>query len=221
VIKLATIRHQVAILGRVTDAQTRQPVAGARVTITAGPPEFLDRLKLLADVARQDRAQAGRQPDFGQADRSRVDQAVARPDGHYHYLNLPAGTYTVSATAPAAGTRYGSSPAVQVTVAADAQGKITPGTADLALPPTGVKGKITTQVNAVSTSLSMAEVRVHGSGERVYTNSNGEYLLLGLETGKRTVRFGARNYQPDVRAVDLPTPGALATVDVVLVLSPP
>jgi hypothetical protein len=203
-IKLEQIRRQVAIVGRVTDAQTGQPVRGAQVTITSGPPEFLARLKIVREVVRS------KQPP---------DLAVTGPDGHYHYVDLPAGAYTLTVTLSAAGTRYGSQTA-QATVVRDAQGKITPGATDVALPPTGIKGKVTPQGGAQGDALSMAEVRVQGSGERVYTNQKGEYLLLGLETGTRSLRIGARNYQPDVRSVTLGAPGVLVTVDVALTPTP-
>jgi hypothetical protein len=98
------VRHQVAISGRVTDAQTGRAIAGARVSLDSGPETF------------------------------------TAADGHFHFLDLPPGPYTLQASVPGAGTRYGPAP-MTVTVKWDDQGKITLAIADLALSPrTGQAG---------------------------------------------------------------------------------
>jgi hypothetical protein len=68
-----TTRRQVAIGGRILDDDDR-PVAGATVTVTARP---------------------GKAPPEG-ADRTWVGY-LAKADGIYYFLDLPAGTYTVRA----------------------------------------------------------------------------------------------------------------------------
>lgn len=92
------IRHQVAIAGRVTDAETGKPIRGARVSLGSRP------------------------------------ETITAADGHFHLLDLSPGEYTLQASLPGAGTRYG--PArMTITVAWDEQGNITLAPANLKLPP--------------------------------------------------------------------------------------
>jgi hypothetical protein len=90
-------------------------------------------------------------------------------------------------------------------------------TANLALPPTTVKGQIADQDTA--DPVFMAEVRVQGSGERAFSNAQGDYLLTGLETGIRTVQVTAQGYQGTSQAVTLEQAGTEQPVHFALVSS--
>ncbi len=101
------VSHHVAIAGRVSDRQTGKPVPGARVTIT-GPADFTARLAL----------QAQQHGDRWERMAERPDRTRAAADGHFHFIDLPAGSYALTAALPAAGSRYGEV-AIEVAVTAD------------------------------------------------------------------------------------------------------
>ena len=133
-------------------------------------------------------------------------------DGHFHFLDLPNGTYTLQATMPGAGSRYGTVQA-QAIVSSAAGGRILLAAADLALPPTALRGEITKQGGG---TVLLAEVRLAGSGERALSDGDGLYLLAGVETGSRTVRVMAQGFLPQERPVLLTT-GIAAVLNVTLV----
>lgn len=178
------VRHQVAIAGRVTDAQTGRAIARALVSILAAPAEFTNWLALR-------RLEHG---DRWLALVERPDRTLTVEDGHFHFLDLPDGQYTLEASLPGSGTRFGTAQA-QAIVARDAQGKIAMAAADIALPPTTLKGRITSQIQNQNKPVVMAQVRVKGSGESAFTDSDGCYLLAGLEAGNRTLLVSATEYQ--------------------------
>jgi Carboxypeptidase regulatory-like domain len=203
---IEAIRHQVAIAGQVTDALTGKSLDGARLGITAAPAAFTDFLKL-------------RQIQFGESwERmaERPDRTNSIADGSFRLLDLPDGQYKLTASLPGAGSRYGAADAT-VTVARDGQGKIKRGVAQIALPPTTIKGRITGQG---ASALHLAEVRVKGSGERAFSDAQGQYLLAGVEAGVRTVFVSAQGFQPATQTVTLNQPGAAQTLDVALTRSP-
>ncbi len=233
-----TIRHQAAIAGFITDGQTGQPVSGALVKITNGPDSFVGQFvtwaKLVAltsaapaavTAARATLDDAGvgsaaklaaaqtvldyLQPVLGLV---RPDVARAQADGHYHYLDLPNGQYTLAASLPGTGSRYGTA-AAQANVARTSDGRITLALADVALPPTTVRGTIT---NGNAAPVRMAEVRVKGSGEQTFTDAQGQYILSGLEAGSRTVIVSARGFQPVTQTVTFGQPGAVQQVNITL-----
>ena len=197
------VRHMVAIAGRVIDAQSGKPLGGARVKISAGPSAFTSWLATRAKERGQRWAVLDERPD----------QTRSRGDGHFHFMDLPDGAYTLTATMPESGSRFGSA-AGTATVSRDAQGHITPGTMEIHLPPTTVKGVITGVDDA---PVVMAEVRMAGSGERVFSDGEGRYLLTRLEAGARRVEITARGYQKATRTAGLNAAGAVLTVDVSLV----
>lgn len=196
------IRHRAAIAGRVTDAGSGGPLPGARIEITAGPPAFTGRLALLAQ-------QHGSR---WEAMAERPDRTRAATDGFFRFLDLPAGQYTLSAALPGEGSRYGTV-AVQVALTADGEGNIPLETAVLALPATTVKGRVSDQSD---TAVQMAEVRVQGSGERTWSDAQGNYVLSGVEAGSRKLTIAARGFQSKSETVALGQPGAVATRDVTL-----
>ena len=204
------VRHAVAIAGRVTDAQTGRAIGRARVSITDGPLAFNE---WLANYAKQ-------YGDRWETMMERPDQIRTAADGHFHFMDLPDGQYTLRASLPGSGTRYGTTQKA-VTVSRDAQGSITIAVADVALPPTTLKGRIAKQNNE---PVVMAEVRVRGSGERTFSDGQGHYLLTGLEASKKGERIlvvSAQGCQKVTKNVLLDQAGVEKTLDFVLVPSAP
>lgn len=206
------VRHQVAIAGRLTDLETGKPLAGARVEITGAPSEFTAWLDLRA------RQFGDRWPVLAE----RPDRKRTAADGHFHFLDLPAGAYTLTASLPGAGSRYGTATAA-ATVALDAEERFVLAAADVSLPPTTVKGRISGPPGGTKNKptpgdpVMMAEVRVRGSGERTFSDGDGNYRLSELEPGERTVLVTARGFQdPAPQLVVLGAPGATVTLDVAL-----
>lgn len=197
------VHHQVAIAGRVIDGQTARALGRALVRITAAPDEFTAWLSMHA-------------LQYGPAWASlieRPDQALTAADGHFHFMDLPDGPYTLAASLPGYGSRYGISQA-QATVARTAQGQIIMAVCDLALPSTTLKGKIS---GPSAANVVMAQVRVQGSGERTYTNSQGQYLLAGLEVGNLRISVTAQGFQPATQAITVGAAGSEQTLNFTLV----
>jgi Carboxypeptidase regulatory-like domain len=178
--KLKPIRHQVALAGQVSDAQTGRVIPGARVELTPLSGPFKTRLAL----------QALQYGERWQAMTERADRTHTANDGSFHFLDLPDGRYTLTVSLLGAGTRYG---LAQSTVAVSRQGeRIQRATADIALPPTTLKGQIK---NAEGAPVIMAKVQVAGSGESTFSDSQGNYLLTGLQSGQRMVTVTAQGYE--------------------------
>src|SRR5271157_2107082 len=112
--------HRVAIAGYVKDAVTQKPIAGAVVTIVDMPDAFKRELRHAAQGS----------------------STQTRNDGLYYFLDLPDGNYTLQASFPALGRRYGS---MHHTAKVPHDPKL--GTkvqfVNLALPPTAIQGKVT------------------------------------------------------------------------------
>ncbi len=197
------VRHQVAITGSVTDAQTGKAIDKAQIEITDGPSEFLDFV-------------AARSKQYGTQWESmveRLDRTRTAADGHFHFMDLPDGEYTLTASLPGSGSRYGTAEN-SATVTRDADGNINRTAVEIPLPPTALKGRITEQ--GTTDPVVMAEVRLKGSGERTFSNSEGRYLLAGLETGERTVLVSAQGYQPTSQAALFNQAGTEQTLHFVL-----
>lgn len=197
------IRHQVAIAGRVTEGQTGRAVPGAQVAITSAPAAFTDWLALRA-LAHGDRWATLRK---------RPDRTYTAVNGHFHFLDLPAGQYTLTVALAGAGRRYGTTQTT-VTVAYDNTGKVTMAVANLTLPPTTVTGRISNQADGVGVPL--AAVRVGGSGEQTTSDLQGNYRLTALETGQRTLVVTAQGFQPATQTVTLTQAGVVQTVNLAL-----
>lgn len=202
-IKIGSAHHQVAIGGHVLDKQTGRAVKGARVQLTAIPAAFADWLN-------------SRKKQYGEqweAMEQRPDRMKSAADGHFYFMDLTDGDYTLTASLSGAGNRYGSAQ-VSVVVSRDAEGNIqaTPLT-NILLPSTTVKGKITNQDND---PVVMAEIRIKGSGEHAFSNSNGEYSLSGLEAGNRTILITAQGFNPLEQDISL-SQGELRSFDATLV----
>ena len=127
-------------------------------------------------------------------------------DGFFCFLDLRPGSYTVTASLPRSGSRYGTKSA-QVTLGEDLE------TIDLELPSTTVQGKVKDQGGQ---AVKMAEVRVQGSGESAWSDAQGNYTLSGVEAGSRRIAVSARGFQKVSETVALGQPGAVVTRDVTL-----
>ena len=187
------VRHAVAITGSVSDAQTGKAIGGAMVTITDAPAEFTTWLETRAK-------------QFGarwQTMAERPDRTWAAGDGHFHFLDLPNGDYTLVASLPGSGSRYG---------IAEEDATV------FQLPPTTLKGTVTTVTTEGAVPVTLAEVKVSGSGETAFSDNQGRYLLTGLEKGLRTILVDARGFQPTSQVVGLVAAGVEEILDVVLVV---
>jgi len=83
------VRHRVALAGRVLDAEG-SPAAAALVTIVSGPQG--------AGLTRtRERSNAGPGPDDSMP---RANWTETEPDGTFYFLDLPPGTYSLTAIDP-------------------------------------------------------------------------------------------------------------------------
>jgi carboxypeptidase family protein len=201
-LRLGPIRQQVSIGGRVTDAQTGRALGGAQVEITAAPADFSSWLRIRA-------RQHGEHWD---AMASRPDRTRAGLDGHFHFCDLPRGQYTLTASLPGGGTRYGTSEVAVTVSSPDVPAALA--VADLALSPTRLEGRVTAA--AGQSPLLLAEVRVDGSGEQTFTDAGGNYHLVALEVGTRTVVVSAQGYASRTATVQLQPAGTVQRIDVAL-----
>lgn len=193
-------RNRVAIAGQLSNAETGQVIHRARVEITKMPDSFKNWLTLRAMQYGANWETMVERPD-------RTQTTI---DGHFHFLDLPDGDYTLTASLPSTGTRYG---AVEKKVQVSRNGdRIKLAAADIALPPTGIKGQIT---NAENQPIVMAKVQVKGTEESTFSDSKGNYLLSGLEVSKvqYTVRFSAQGYQQCSPNIQL-SQGQVKTLDI-------
>ncbi|MGO9272717.1 MAG: hypothetical protein ACLQOO_21190 [Terriglobia bacterium] len=232
-------RHQVAIADTVLLADedgTEKPIRGARVEITDKPLAFNDFLDAKAI-------------QFGSrwaAMLDRPDRAQSAPDGLFYFLDLPDGEYTLKASLPGPGGRYGTaeerttvtSKVVENDVRdkyvtfAEGRHEIEMALVKLVIQPTTIKGKITAPALPVKksqerntgkttgavqeTAVTLAEVRVKGSGERAFSDAQGQYVLAGVEPGQRTVLVFAQGYRPAFKAIVLEGPGVTKNLPILL-----
>jgi hypothetical protein len=196
------IRHQAVIAGRVTQGQTGRPLSNALVMITAGPPEFTDLLALKA-------VQHGRHWESLQ---NRPDRTRSAADGHFHFLNLPDGQYTLEVSVPGWGSRYGITQA-PATVSRNPDSTVNLATVNPVVQPTTIRGRVT---NQEGDPVVMAAVQLQGSGERAYSDAQGNYRLLAVETGARTVGASASGFETVSHQVSLLEAGGEQVQDITL-----
>ncbi|MEH2032156.1 MAG: carboxypeptidase regulatory-like domain-containing protein [Nostoc sp.] len=182
------IRHQVAIAGQITNAQTKKAIAKVEVMITKAPDAFTHWLGLKS---------------LQHGDHSPYLTRTAF-DGYFHFWDLPEGEYTLTASLPNAARRYGTA-MITVTVPSNIEGKIIMTAADMELPITVLKGNISNQNGE---PVFMAKVRVKGNTENTFSNDKGQYSLIGLESSeiKRIVIVSAQGYQPTSQSVVISHP---------------
>ncbi|HEX2224236.1 MAG TPA: carboxypeptidase-like regulatory domain-containing protein, partial [Thermoanaerobaculia bacterium] len=147
----------------------------------------------------------------------RPDRTRTAPDGHFHFLDLPAGDYTLAVSLPREGSRYGTT-TTDVTLAADSQGEAILHTADLTLTPTTVRGKV---LDPDGKAVPLADLRLRGSADRTYSNGKGEYTLSRLEAGSRELVVAAPGFQTQTKTVVLAQAGDVVDLDITLQPSTP
>lgn len=211
-----TVRHRVAIAGLVLDSMSGKPIAGAHLEITAKPRAYAEKLALLKAT------QSARSME-----REGPDTTRTRADGLFFFLDLPQGSYKLVGFVPKdnahsgepAATngdrqdpfqwkgdkRYGKAQfSASVTYGPEGFGKL----AVVRLQPTGIKGRVLALAN--QTPVLMAEVRMKGSGERTFTDAQGQYTISRIrpnERLKRTLQIRARGYRDQAIEVMIDTPG--------------
>jgi hypothetical protein len=170
--------HRAAIVGKVVcGMDTERALEGVVVTITRMPPGA----KTISSAGG--------------------NRAVTAPDGFFCFADLPDGAYALSFALP--GRRYGIATR-DVTVTRDAKGDIAPAVQVVALPPTAVRGRVEGRAPGGSPmGLSLACVRVRGSGERAYTYADGGFTLAGLEPGPRALEISASGFQAAMAAASV------------------
>lgn len=121
------IRHRVAIVGQVMNAVTKQAIANSRIQLQETVPgKFTAQLKLKAMQYGTAWESCSKRPDI----------TYSAADGYFYFLDLPAGTYTLTASLPGAGTRYSPVQSSPIRVADTVQ------QINLALPVTALDGTI-------------------------------------------------------------------------------
>jgi Carboxypeptidase regulatory-like domain len=190
-VKLEQIRsHQVAIAGQVSDRETGQTIANAIVEITAMPDAFEKKRSL----------QALRYGSEWETLAKRCDRTTTAIDGFFHFIDLPPGEYTLTAFLPSAATRYKIA-RTTVTVLPPSNNPSQPkfAAANLALSPSGIRGKIT---DSEGVAIARVNVKILSSGESTVTDDKGKFELIDLESPKQekskrtvTVVVSAKGYQ--------------------------
>ncbi len=197
------VRRRVALAGRVFDAGTGKALGDAEVVITGMPSAFKKRLEIAA-------LPYGKRWDkmLDRADRTRT-----RPDGLFYFLDLPDGKYSLVASIPSYGSRYGKVEEA-AKVSRSASGDIKFPFVRCALQPTHVKGRVTG--SGQEAGVALARVRVKGSGERGFTDAQGQYTVAGIEPGKRTLLVSAQGYRTESQVFTLGEAGASQTLNFTL-----
>lgn len=199
-----TISHKVSIAGEVTDSQTGNPISNAYVRISEAPAAFNSLLNI----------KAKQNDDTWNSMLERPDRTRTNANGHYHFMDLPKGKYTIVATLGDRYTRYGKAE-IEVDVSDNTDEDFKYSEGDIKLPSTSVKGVITDK--ATDEPIVFAEVRVRGSGETTISNNKGEYLLNGLEATdnkSRGIQVVAKGYKLISRNIKLSQPGSVKTLNI-------
>lgn len=153
---------------------------------------------------------------IGNSEQSFIARAKTKPDGIYYFTDLAAGTYTVSASLPGKGSRYGSAQQI-VNVSVELNGDINLVSLSMSLNPTTLTGTVRgLDGENVEGDLVLAEVRIKGGESLAYTDSLGIYTLNEVEVGARTLQFSAVGYASEERDITLTSAGESLTQNIVL-----
>ncbi|MFZ0746404.1 MAG: carboxypeptidase regulatory-like domain-containing protein [Terracidiphilus sp.] len=215
-------RHKVAIAGLVLDGLSGKPIAGAHLELTAKPTAYEEKLSWL---------KAGRSVQGLKA--QSPDTTRTRFDGLFFFLDLPEGSYKLVGFMPKKGVsrsplglanrdqqdpfqskgdkRYGKAQFdAAVSYGPEGFGRLTV----LRLQPTGIKGRVVTF--SKQTAVLLAEVRIKGSGEKTFTDAEGQYTISGIlpnERRQRTVQVRARGYRDQSVEVMIDKPGTCTKLE--------
>ena len=158
-----SLNRQVSIAGRISNAQTEKAIAGAWVEIITMPAKFARRcqLKSLKYSAWEQMVE-------------RIDRTLTASDGFFYFADLIEGDYTLRVSVPGMATRYNVREVSTTVSDSDKDKQVL----QIALTPTTIKGKIT---NSDNQPVAMARVQLADSLESTLSDSEGNYLLWGLE----------------------------------------
>lgn len=219
--KLQSTRHQVAIAGVVSDAETGVLISDAEVKLGQASAAFNHWLALKAlpfkEALNQDgRIQLSSTVTLVQEQEALFLVTYTGLDGHYYFIDLPTGIYSLQVALPNLGTRYGTRQVKNLNVT-DVQATI----ANFSLPPTGIKGRI---LDSAQKPVAMAKVQIEGNPVAVFSDRNGDYGLTGLEVWQRDptaksarplVTVSAQGYQNAASSVWLSV-GEMKSLDLTL-----
>lgn len=201
------VRHQVAISGKVIGPVKGMGLGHVRISIIDGPDEYLEWLAIKQAIAGEEWFTTAKRPD----------RVMTKPDGHFHFMDLPDGDYMLFAAFPNKSTRFGGVQ-LSVTVSRTPEGDIEMAKADIVLPATSIAGTVVRQGG--NTPVVMAKVRLLGSGEYTHTDENGAYILSGIEasvTQDRVMTVSATGYQDRTIPVTVNATGITVNCDVILI----
>jgi hypothetical protein len=185
------IVHRAALVGRAIDKLAQTPLPGVEVVITSGPAAWEARLAALRQGQRS----------------ASPDRYVTDAAGLFRWLDLPVGTYALSAVVP--GTRYAPAAATATVVTTG------PTSTELALAPTAVTGIV--KAGSPAAPLGMARVRFADSGDVTHTAADGSFTLSAVEAGNRALEVSAQNYITTIQAVTLPQGQTTTTATITLI----
>jgi hypothetical protein len=201
--------NRVSIWGRVIDAVTQKPIAGADVMLTRVPATFAKTLEHLAKYAGYEWTIRTQRPD----------RTRSRADGLFYFLALPDGDYEIRALLPNCGRRYGEvTQKIKVSGGDEnrsGQDVLKGMWVGLALQPTVIRGRIYDA--AKKAGVVMAEVRLKGSGERTFSGPRGDFTLGPVEASKskRTLECFAQGYlRKEQEDIVVAKPGLLDLGDI-------
>jgi len=196
--------HRVILSGQVSNAATLAPIARARVDLIEVPEAFTRWLA----------ARALKYGDKWDALEERPDRARTAADGTFFFLDLPPGDYTLQASLASAGQRLGAY-TLQATVP-ERSAQTAPVSVDLLLPPTALSGSVRLGgPDGIETPIPLAKIRLDGSGEQVFSDADGNFLLHSIEPGDRVVRISAQGYEGFSQTLSLAA-AQTQTLDVLL-----
>lgn len=190
--RFSEISHRASIAGKVVCAVTGSPLQGVSVTmnVAAAPLAFQSFIA----------ARSGEHGARWATLEERPDRTKTARDGCFRFVDLPSGAYPLLFAMPGSEGRYGTTTAVfdvpGSLVSADAQGHVVIAATQILLPVTGATGLIQGgDATTPMAPLSMARVRVRGSGELAYGDEGGRFTLARIEPGHRVLEFTASGHE--------------------------
>jgi hypothetical protein len=129
-------------------------------------------------------------------------QAQTRDDGFYAFLDLPDGTYTLSASAPQLRSAYGTVTVAGVAVASDGSGRpVLDPKGNLGLQPTQLSGVV--RRSDTMAPIAYAEVLLRASLVKATSDKVGQYIASAVEAGTQTVQASAPGFTLASQSVTL------------------